>query len=38
MTFSDRVSFHLNGEEVEALHVAAGHTDGDVLIHFKDRM
>ena len=35
VTFSDRVSFHLNGEEVEAFHVAAGHTDGDVLIHFK---
>jgi len=35
VTFSDRVTFHFNGEEVEAFHIAAGHTDGDVLIHFK---
>ncbi len=36
VTFFDRVSFHFNGEEVEAFHVAAGHTDGDVLIYFKE--
>ena len=36
VTFIDRVSFHLNGEEVEAFHVTAGHTDGDVLIYFRD--
>ena len=35
VTFFDRVSFHFNGEEIEAIHIAAGHTDGDVLIHFK---
>ena len=35
VTFADRVSFHFNGEEVEAFHIAAGHTDGDVLIYFK---
>ena len=35
VTFSDGMSFHFNGEEVEAVHVTAGHTDGDVLIHFK---
>jgi glyoxylase-like metal-dependent hydrolase (beta-lactamase superfamily II) len=35
VTFSDGMSFHVNGEEVEAFHVAAGHTDGDVLIYFK---
>jgi len=35
VTFSDGMTFHFNGEEVEAFHVAAGHTDGDVLIYFK---
>ena len=35
VTFTDRMSFHFNGEEVEAFHIAAGHTDGDTLIHFK---
>ncbi len=36
VTFSDGMSFHFNGEEVEVVHVTAGHTDGDVLIHFKE--
>ncbi len=35
VTFRDRMSFHFNGEEVEAFHIAAGHTDGDTLIYFK---
>ena len=35
VTFSDGMSFHFNGEEVEVVHVTAGHTDGDVLIYFK---
>ena len=35
VTFADRVSFHFNGEEVEAFHVAAGHTDEDVMVYFK---
>jgi len=35
VTFFDSVTFHFNGEEVEAFHIAAGHTDGDILIHFK---
>ncbi|MBT8057946.1 MAG: MBL fold metallo-hydrolase [Gammaproteobacteria bacterium] len=36
VTFSDRASFHLNGETVVAHHVAAAHTDGDSIIHFPD--
>ncbi len=35
VTFADEMTFHVNGEEVQALHVAAAHTDGDVLIFFR---
>lgn len=35
VTFAEGISFHVNGEEVEAIHVTAGHTDGDVLIFFR---
>jgi cyclase len=35
LTFAQGMSFHFNGEEIEVLHVAAGHTDGDVLVYFK---
>jgi len=34
ITFQDRVSIHLNGEEIRALHLPSGHTDGDVIVHF----
>jgi glyoxylase-like metal-dependent hydrolase (beta-lactamase superfamily II) len=34
ITFSERASVHLNGEEVRALHVPNGHTDGDSIIFF----
>lgn len=35
VTFADRITFHFNGEEVEAFHIAAGHTDEDVMVYFK---
>ncbi len=35
VTFSDDISFHINGEEVNAFHVSDAHTDGDAIIHFK---
>ena len=35
ITFNDEVSFHLNGDEIRALHVPRAHTDGDVLVHFR---
>ena len=35
MTFSDAVTFHLNGEEIHAFHVPPAHTDGDSLVHFR---
>lgn len=34
VTFSDAVSFHLNGDEVRAFHVPPAHTDGDSIVHF----
>jgi glyoxylase-like metal-dependent hydrolase (beta-lactamase superfamily II) len=34
ITFSERASIHLNGEEIRAIHFAAGHTDGDAIIFF----
>ncbi len=36
VTFSDRASFHLNGENIRLIHVAHAHTDGDTLIHFEN--
>jgi len=34
VTFSDKVTLHLNGEPVTAHHVPRGHTDGDSIVHF----
>jgi glyoxylase-like metal-dependent hydrolase (beta-lactamase superfamily II) len=34
VTFTDSVTFHLNGEEIRAFHVAPAHTDGDSVIVF----
>ncbi|MDH3619609.1 MAG: MBL fold metallo-hydrolase [Gammaproteobacteria bacterium] len=34
ITFSDRMTFHVNGEEAIAIHVPQAHTDGDAIIHF----
>jgi glyoxylase-like metal-dependent hydrolase (beta-lactamase superfamily II) len=34
ITFNDRASVHLNGEDIKAIHFAAGHTDGDSVIYF----
>lgn len=35
ITFSDTVTFHINGDEVEAFHVANAHTDGDAFIVWR---
>lgn len=35
VTFSEDISFHLNGETIKAIHVPHAHTDGDSFIHFK---
>jgi glyoxylase-like metal-dependent hydrolase (beta-lactamase superfamily II) len=36
ITFSDSVTFHLNGHEAFVFHVARAHTDGDAVIHFRE--
>jgi len=33
-TFTDSVTFYLNGEEIHAFHVAPAHTDDDVIVWF----
>lgn len=35
MTFDSKMHFHINGEDVNAIHVPNAHTDGDSFIHFK---
>ncbi|MDM8543829.1 MBL fold metallo-hydrolase [Desulfococcaceae bacterium HSG9] len=35
VTFSEDISFHLNGDSVRATHVPHAHTDGDSFIYFK---
>jgi glyoxylase-like metal-dependent hydrolase (beta-lactamase superfamily II) len=35
MTFTEDVSFHVNGDELHVFHVAPAHTDGDSIIHWK---
>ncbi|HET9595705.1 MAG TPA: MBL fold metallo-hydrolase [Anaeromyxobacteraceae bacterium] len=34
VTFNDRASLHLNGEEIRAIHYPGGHTDGDAVVFF----
>ena len=34
VTFNGAVSFHINGEEIRAIHVPHAHTDGDTIVHF----
>jgi cyclase len=35
VTFTDAVTFHLNGDEIYAFHVAPAHTDGDSIVQFR---
>ena len=35
VTFSDDLTFHLNGDEVHVFHVRNAHTDGDAVVHFR---
>jgi cyclase len=34
VTFSADMSFHLNGEEIRAIHMPSAHTDGDAVVHY----
>jgi len=36
VTFSDAVTFYLNGHKAHVFHVKNAHTDGDAVIHFPD--
>ncbi len=36
VTFSDSVTFHLNGREAFVFHVEHAHTDGDAVIQFRE--
>jgi cyclase len=35
ITFEHDVTLHLNGEDINALHVPSGHTDGDSIVFFR---
>ncbi|WP_276373067.1 MBL fold metallo-hydrolase [Chryseolinea sp. H1M3-3] len=35
ITFSEKLNFYLNQEDIELVHVNPAHTDGDVVVHFK---
>ncbi|HEX4931559.1 MAG TPA: MBL fold metallo-hydrolase [Gemmatimonadaceae bacterium] len=34
VTFTDSMTFHINGDDLVAYHVPPAHTDGDAVIHF----
>jgi glyoxylase-like metal-dependent hydrolase (beta-lactamase superfamily II) len=34
VTFTDAVTFHLNGDDIRSFHVAPAHTDGDAVVQF----
>ena len=36
LTFSDRLTIHFNGEVIDIIHLPGGHTDGDVIVWFKN--
>ncbi len=36
VTFEDRVNVHFNGEDIQFIHLPAGHTDGDGIVFFPD--
>ncbi len=35
ITVAGELSFHINGDEVHAFHVPRAHTDGDLVVHFR---
>jgi cyclase len=34
ITFADRLTLHVNGDDVDVLHFSGGHTDGDAIVLF----
>jgi glyoxylase-like metal-dependent hydrolase (beta-lactamase superfamily II) len=37
VTFSDEVTFHVNGKPANVIHLAAAHTDGDAVVIFPEQ-
>jgi cyclase len=35
VTFAESATFHINGDEIQAVHVPPAHTDGDSFVHFR---
>ncbi|MCB1214184.1 MAG: MBL fold metallo-hydrolase [Deltaproteobacteria bacterium] len=35
ITFTQGLSFHFNGEEIQVEHIPGAHTDGDAIVYFK---
>lgn len=35
VTYEDGLSIYFNGEEIQLVHLASGHTDGDTVVYFK---
>ncbi|MHA6287804.1 MBL fold metallo-hydrolase [Maricaulis sp. CAU 1757] len=35
LTFGDDLTFHMNGQTVEAVHFPSAHTDGDAMVYFR---
>jgi cyclase len=35
VTVAGEITFHINGDEVHAFHVPRAHTDGDLIVHFR---
>ena len=35
LTFSDKLTLHFNGDDIEVIHAPSGHTDGDVIVRFR---
>ena len=35
VTFTEDVTFHINGDVLHAFHVENAHTDGDAIVHFE---
>jgi len=36
LTFNDRMNLDLNGEVIHLVHMPLAHTDGDIILHFRD--
>ena len=35
LTFPEKLTLHLNDQDIELHHFGSGHTDGDIIVHFK---